>query len=30
VIVVSCGLGASGLPWRIGVRPEAVLLTIHP
>lgn len=29
-VVVSRGLGVSGLPWRIGVRPEAVLLTIQP
>ncbi len=29
-IVVSRGLGASNLPWRIGVRPEAMLLTIMP
>jgi uncharacterized protein len=28
--VVSRGLGASGLPLRIGVRPEAVLLTVEP
>jgi uncharacterized protein len=28
LIVVSRGIGASGLPWRMGVRPEAVLLTI--
>ncbi|MBI2962403.1 MAG: metallophosphoesterase [Deltaproteobacteria bacterium] len=30
LIVVSRGLGASGLPWRVGARPEAVLLTIRP
>ncbi len=29
MLVVSCGLGASGLPWRMGVRPEALLLTIE-
>jgi uncharacterized protein len=29
LIVVSRGLGASGLPWRMGVRPEAVLLTLR-
>jgi len=29
-IVVSRGLGASNLPWRLGVRPEAMLLTIEP
>ena len=29
LIVVSRGLGVSGLPWRVGVRPEAVLLTIR-
>ncbi len=29
LLVVSRGLGASGLPWRIGARPEAVLLTIE-
>jgi predicted MPP superfamily phosphohydrolase len=29
-IVVSRGLGASNLPWRLGVRPEAMLLTILP
>jgi len=28
LLVVSRGLGASGLPWRIGARPEAVLLTL--
>ena len=27
-IVVSRGLGVSNLPWRLGVRPEALLLTI--
>jgi hypothetical protein len=28
LLVVSRGIGASGLPWRIGVRPEALLLTV--
>ena len=28
VLVVSRGLGVSGLPWRFGARPEAMLLTI--
>jgi predicted MPP superfamily phosphohydrolase len=29
-LVVSRGLGVSNLPWRLGVRPEALLLTIVP
>lgn len=29
-VVVSRGLGVSNLPWRLGVRPEALLLTIVP
>jgi predicted MPP superfamily phosphohydrolase len=29
LLVVSRGMGASGLPWRIGARPEAILLTIR-
>lgn len=28
LIVVSRGIGASGLPWRFGASPEAVLLTV--
>jgi hypothetical protein len=29
LLVVSRGVGASGLPWRIGARPEAMLLTVE-
>lgn len=29
VLVVSRGVGASGLPWRFGARPEALLLTVR-
>jgi uncharacterized protein len=29
LLVVSRGMGASGLPWRFGARPEAVLLTLQ-
>jgi len=28
-LVVSRGIGASGLPWRMGARPEVVLLTLR-
>ena len=30
LLVVSRGLGAVGLPWRIGADPEAVLIQIDP
>lgn len=30
LLAVSRGIGASGLPWRLGARPEALLLTVTP
>jgi hypothetical protein len=30
LLVVSRGLGAVGIPWRLGADPEAVLLTVSP
>ena len=29
-LIVSRGLGAVGLPWRIGCAPEAVMITLSP